>query len=476
MQTKARLVIIGAGITGCSAAYHLAQLGWRDMVIVDAGPLFHTGGSTSHAPGGLTLITGSRMMVEFAKYGLPLYASLEVDGRKGANLLGAVEVARSEARWNELRRRLGWGRAFNIDCHLMSPAEVKQRVPVIDERQIIGGLFTEGAGIGAPVVASEAMANAAMAVGAAKFYGHTTVTGIEKDGRRIKAVVTDQGRIETEQVLICAGIWGPLIGRMAGVTIPLMPMEHQYAKLGPIVELAATGVEISMPVVRVHDHLMYCRQFGPLWGIGNYQHAPLPVAPEAIRQRRGEKDEPTKNPFTPEHFAAPFEQVAEVFPMVRDKPIVESFNGMFAFTPDGNPILGPHPDVDGLWLAEAVWITHAGGVGKAIAEWMTQGYAEWDVREADISRFHRHALTPDYIRVRGDESYRNVHLIIHPSEPMARPRNLRRTPFYERYAAQQAIFIEMGGWERAAWCEANTGIEEPDVPARDGWAAQYWSP
>lgn len=476
MQSPARLVIIGAGIAGCSAAYHLAQLGWKDMVVMEAGPLFHTGGSTSHAPGGLSLITGSRMMTEFAKYGLPLYASLEVDGRKGANLIGSVEVARSEARWNELKRRHGWGRGFNIECHLMTPAEVKERVPVIDEATIMGGLFTTGAGIGAPVVACEAMAKTVTTLGAGAFYGNTTVTGIELNGRRVRAVITDQGRIETEQVLICAGIWGPLIGRMAGITIPLMPMEHQYAKFGPIPELEATGVEISMPIVRVHDHLMYCRQFGPLWGIGNYQHAPLPVAPEKIRQRRTPTDEPSKNPFTPEHFREPFEQIAEVFPMVRGKPMVESFNGMFSFTPDGNPLLGPYPDVDGVWLAEAVWITHGGGVGKAIAEWMTHGYAELDLREADISRFHKHALTPRYISIRGNEAYRNVHLIPHPAEPMTIPRNIRRTPFYERYASQQAFFVEMSGWERAAWCEANLGLEEPDMPMRSGWAAQYWSP
>ncbi len=476
MQTHARLVIIGAGIAGCSVAYHLAQLGWKDMVVVDAGPLFHTGGSTSHAPGGLTLISGSRMMTEFAKYGLPLYASLDVNGHKGANLIGSVEVARSEARWNELKRRYGWGQGFGIDCHLMTPADVKESVPVIDETTLLGGLFTEGAGVGTPVVVCEAMANATLALGAATFHGHTTVTGLEVNERRVKAVITHQGRIETESVLVCAGIWGPLIGRMAGVVIPLMPMEHQYAKFGPIPELAATGVEISMPIVRVHDHLMYCRQFGPLFGIGNYQHVPLPVAPEKIRQRQNPNDEPSKNPFTPEHFQEPFEKIAEVFPMVRGKPIVESFNGMFSFTPDGNPLLGPHPDVDGLWLAEAVWITHGAGVGKSVAEWMTQGYPELDLREADISRFHKHALTRKYISIRGNEAYRNVHLIPHPAEPMMTPRNIRRTPFYERYASQQAFFIEMSGWERAAWCESNMGVEEPDAPMRSGWAAQYWSP
>ena len=478
IQSKARLVIIGAGIVGCSAAYHLAQLGWRDIVVLDAGPLFHTGGSTSHAPGGLSLISASRLLTEYAKYGLPLYAGLEANGRKGATLIGGLEVARSETRWNELKRRSGWGKSYGVECHLLTPAECKQLVPVLDKRQIVGGLFSPGAGIGAPVVASEAMARAAMAKEAAAFHGHTVVTGIERDARRVKAVLTDQGRIETEAVLICAGIWGPLIGRMAGIVIPLMPMEHQYVKVGPIPELAAFGKEIAMPIVRVHDHLMYCRMHGDQWGMGNYNHVPLPVEPDTIRQHRDSNGEPSKNPFTPEHFQEPFEGVSTVFPMVRGKPITDSFNGLFSFTPDGLPIMGPHPDVDDLWLAEAIWITHAGGAGRAIAEWMTGGVPSLDVREADVSRFHPHALTKSYVRVRGDESYKNTHLIIHPSEPMRRPRGIRRTPFYDRYVAQQAVFIEMGGWERAAWCESNASLAEPAprVPARSGWAAQYWSP
>ncbi len=476
MQSHARLVIIGAGIAGCSAAYHLAQRGWRDIVVVDRGPLFHTGGSTSHAPGGLSLISASRMLTQFAQYGLPLYAQLAVDGRRGAKLVGGLEVARSGARWDELKRRSGWGQSYGVDCHLLSPRECRALVPMLDDAKIEGGLFSPGAGIGAPVVAAEAMARAAMAAGAAAFHGHTTVTGFEITGRRVRAVLTDQGRIETEYVLLCAGIWGPLIGRLAGLTVPLMPMEHQYVKVGPIPELAALKEEVALPIVRVHDHLMYCRMHGDLFGMGNYNHAPLPVEPAALRAPQDAHGEPSKNPFTPEHFAEPHAQIAEVFPMVRGKPIVDAFNGMFSFVSDGMPILGPHPDLDGFWLAEAVWITHGGGVGRAIADWLTDGVPSVDVREADVSRFHKHALTPGYIRARGQEAYKNTHLIIHPSEPMARPRNLRRTPFYERYAAQQAAFIEFGGFERAAWCDANIGIEEPDVPARTGWAARYWSP
>jgi glycine cleavage system aminomethyltransferase T len=253
-------------------------------------------------------------------------------------------------------------------------------------------------------------------------------------------------------------------------------MEHQYVRVGPVPELAAYEREIALPIVRVHDHLMYCRMHGDQWGMGNYNHAPLPVAPEHIRPHAGSDPDPSKNAFTPEHFAEPYQRITEVFPFVTGKPIVESFNGMFSFTPDGLPLLGPHPDVAGLWLAEAIWITHAGGAGRAIAEWMVNGVSALDAREADISRFHRYALTPRYIHVRGEEAYKNTHLIIHPAEPMKRPRGLRHSPLHSRYEGQEAHFVDMAGWERAAWCLANSSLPEPDLPARSGWAAQYWSP
>lgn len=476
MQSHARLVIIGAGIVGCSAAYHLSQLGWKDIVVLEAGPLFHTGGSTSHAPGGLSLISASRMLVEFAKYGLPLYASVSVEGRPGAHLVGGLEIARSEVRWNELKRRSGWGQAWGVENHLLTPAECQKLVPVVETGQILGGLFSPAAGIGAPVVIAEALAQHAIAAGAATFHAHTPVTGFERDGRRLTAVLTPHGRIETEQVLLCAGIWGPVVGKLAGISVPLMPAEHQYVKVGPIPELAAMGREIAMPIVRVHDHLMYCRMHGAHFGMGNYNHVPLVVEPERIRERRHPGDEPSKHPFTPEHFAEPFARLGEVFPMVKDKPVVDAFNGMFSFTPDGMPIVGPHPEVEGLWLGEAVWVTHAGGVGRALAEWMTSGAPSLDLREADVSRFHTYALTRSYVRARGPETYKNTHAIIHPAEPMSRPRRIRHTPFYARYADERAHFVDMGGFERAAWCEANAGIEEPDVPVRTGWAAQFWSP
>ena len=461
----ARLVIIGAGIVGCSVAYHLARRGWRDIVVLDQGPLPHTGGSTSHAPGGLSLISGSRFLTELAKYGVPLYADLAVDGVAGAAIVGGLEVAKSDERWAELKRRAGWGRSFGVECHLLGPSECRERAPLLDPSTIRGGLFSPGAGIGRPVVACEAMARDAQGLGAARFQGGTAVTGFEREGGRIRAVLTDRGRIATDAVLLAAGIWGPLLGRMAGITVPLQPMEHLYATVGPVPELAALGTDIGMPIVRVHDNGAYCRMHGAEFGIGTYDHEPLSVEPEDIASHRLSR-EPTKLAFTPQHFAGTHRAIEALFPAIRGKPIVKSFNGMFSFTPDGMPILGPHPELPNLWLGEAVWVTHGGGVGRLLADWMSDGHPGLDVREADVGRFAAHALTRSYIRTRGRESYRNTHAIIHPAEPMARPRDLRRTPFHARVAEQGGVFVEAYGWERAAWCEANGAPLDTIRPAR----------
>ncbi|GJD49786.1 Dimethylglycine oxidase [Methylobacterium crusticola] len=476
MQTKARLVIIGAGIVGCSTAYHLAKRGWRDIVVLDQGPLPHTGGSTSHAPGGLSLISGSRFLTELARYSVPLYASLAVEGLAGAAQVGGLEVAKSPERWAELKRRAGWGKSFGVECHLLTPAECGAKAPLLDPSSLLGGLFTPGAGIGRPVTACQAMTREAESLGAVRFQGGTTVVGLTLEGGRIREVVTDRGRIETEAVLLAAGIWGPILGRMAGITVPLQPMEHLYATVGPVPELAALGTDIAMPIVRVHDNGAYCRMHGAEFGIGNYDHAPLSVDPEDIVSHRVSR-EPTKRAFTPEHFSRTHRAVEALFPAIQGKPVTHSFNGMFSFTPDGMPVLGPHRDVGNLWLGEAVWVTHGGGVGRLLADWMTDGHPGMDVREADVNRFTAHALTRAYIRTRGRESYRNTHAVIHPAEPMALPRDLRRTAFHARVAERGGVFVEAGGWERAAWCEANAALAETaSVPARAGWEARHWSP
>jgi glycine/D-amino acid oxidase-like deaminating enzyme len=237
MESRARVVIVGAGIVGCSVAEHLGWLGWRDVVVVDQGPLFEAGGSTSHAPGLMFQTNPSKMMTDLAKYSVGRYMELEVDGQPCGYQVGGIEVAETPERLADLERRHGLAASWGLGSHLISPEECAEKIPLLDTDKILGGFFVPSDGIAKGVRACEAMGRLASERGA-KFYGETEVTGIEVKNGRVRAVETDKGRIETELVISCAGMWGPYIGRMVGMTVPLMPMQHQFAWTTPLAELA----------------------------------------------------------------------------------------------------------------------------------------------------------------------------------------------------------------------------------------------
>ena len=472
---RARLVVIGAGIAGCSAVYHLAQLGWRDIVVLDQGPLFETGGSTSHAPGGVFQTNFSRMMTEFARCTVRLYNALELDGEPCFHSVGGLEVAATPERWHDLKRKAGAAKSWGVEAELISPAEARGLVPILDETKIHGAYHVPGDGIARAVRAAGAMARSS--AGAAVFIGRTEVTGIEVAGGRVRAVLTSRGRIAAGTVLVCAGIWGPRIGRMAGVEIPLAPVQHQYALSAPLPELAGETREVAHPVMRHQDRAMYFRQHADCYGIGSYQHEPLPVRPGELSGFDGNAPPPAIREFTPEHFEAAHADAVELLPALRGAPLTRGINGIFSFTPDGMPLIGPSPEVGGFWVAEAIWITHAGGAGKAVAEWMTTGAPEVDLREADLNRFPGHALTPEYVEARGAQQYREVYDIIHPLQQMENPRDLRLSPFHPRQRELGAVFFESAGWEVPQWFEANARLpRDPSWPERSGWEARGWSP
>lgn len=470
MRTQARLVIIGAGIVGTSAAYHLTKMGWRDIVVVDQGPLFHTGGSTSHAPGLVFQTNSSRMMTEFAKYTVELFGELEQDGESCIYPVGGVEVARSAARWEELKRKHGWAQSYDLDAHLITPAEVREMIPILDDKTILGGYYVPTDGDARAVAAAEAMARYAEQHGGAAFYGGTTVTDVEIQNGRVQAVVTDKGRIETEMVLVCTNIWSPALSEKIGLTIPLLAVEHQYVITEPLAELAGETREIVHPILRNQDYSMYFRQHKDAYGIGSYQHEPLLIDPRSLGKT-------AMNPFTPGHFEGAWRETNTLLPPTAGKEWVTKFNGMFAFTVDGYPIMGEAPHIGGLWVAVGVWVTHSGGVGRAIAEWMAEGAPTEDIHEADMSRFHPHAYSRSYIYARCAQQYREIYDIIHPKQQIENPRGLRLAPYHERLKALGGKFFEGSGWERPQWFACNEKLlEKYDVPVREGWAAEYWSP
>ena len=476
MQSQARLIIIGAGIVGCSVAYHLTRRGWRDIVVVDQGPLFDTGGSSSHAPGLVFQTNASKLMTTLAKDTVKLYSGLELDGQPCWYGVGSLEVAYTAERWQDLHRKLGFAKSYGLEAGLISPQEAHDLVPLLSPGVIHGAYHVPSDGIAKPVRAAEAMSRYAQEHGAA-FYGNTTVTDIIVKAGRVHGVETTAGRITAEMVLICAGIWGPRVGCMAGVSIPLMPVQHQYARTAPLPALQGESREVVHPIVRHQDYAMYFRQEADSYGIGSYRHEPLVVDADDILSPAEAKRAPAMMDFTPEHFTVARRAAGELFPALRDLELTDAFNGMFSFTPDGLPILGESPQVNGLWVAEAVWITHGGGVGNVVAEWMTNGVTSLDLREADYNRFPAHAHTPAYVKARGAQQYREVYDIIHPQQQLENPRNVRCSPFQPRLEALGAVFFESAGWERPQWFGVNEDlIAECAVPVRSGWEAQQWSP
>ena len=477
LPKHARVVVIGAGIVGCSVAYHLTKLGWRDIVVVEQGPLFETGGSTSHAPGLVFQVNPSKTMTGFACYSVDLWTQLELDGVPCAKTVGSLEVAWTPERLVDLRRKAGYGLSWGVQAHLLSPAEARDLIPMLSDR-ILGALYVPSDIHTKATRPAEAMARAAEREGAA-FHGGVRVTGFDIAGGRIRGVRTTGGDLTTDLVVAATGIWAPRVGGLAGVPIPLSPMQHLYAVTTPLAELAGATEEISQPLLRHQDAAIYFRQEGDCYGIGSYQHEPLLVDASDLLDHAKAPASPSEMPFTPHHFEKAMAAAGEVLPSLKGVGLTRKFNGIFSFTTDGFPVLGESPQVRGFWSAQAVWITHAGGVGRAVAEWIVNGEPTIDVRECDIRRFHAHAYDRPYIRTRAAQQYREVYDIIHPRQQLAEPRNLRLSPFHSRQRELGAVFFESVGWERPEWFAANEGLLDRLTvkgTVRDGWEARGWSP
>ena len=477
LPSHARVVVIGAGIAGCSVAYHLTKLGWRDIVVVDQGPLFETGGSTSHAPGGVFQINASKTMTGFARYTVDEWAELQLDGEQCTNPVGSLEVAWTPERLTDLKRKSGYGLSWGVESHVITAAEARDLVPTLSER-ILGALYVPSDIQTTATKPADAMARAATSNGAS-FHGGVKVTGFRISNPRIQGVKTTRGDIATDLVVSAVGIWGPKIGNIVDVPIPLSPMQHIYAVTEPLPELEEATSDIAMPLVRHQDRSIYLRQERDSFGIGSYLHEPLIVDAEEILELDDAPIAPAEMSFTADHFSAAQEAAGEVMPCLDGVGLTRKFNGLFSFTTDGFPILGEAPQLRGFWSAQAVWITHAGGVGKAVAEWIVNGEPTMDLHECDINRFHPHAYSRSYVRTRAAQQYREVYDVIHPLQQIAEPRNLRLTPFHSRHEELGAVFFEDSGWERPRWYAANEDLLA-SLPikgaSRQGWEAREWSP
>src|SRR5215468_9439601 len=317
---RASAVIIGAGIVGNSLVHHLALLGWRDLVLVDKGPMPNPGGSTGHASNFIFPIEYSKMMMELTRDSTEQYQALGVFTQSGG-----IEVARTAERMAELRRRWSAAKAWGIPAQLVSPAEAGKLVPYLDESVILGGAHFPTVGVVDSLRAGTLMRESAQKSGALTVLAGTEVHGITVDGAaglvggsggRVRSVTTSAGEIETDNVVICCGVWSPRIARMAGARLALTPIVHQMISVGPISLFAGTAGEISYPIVRDVDTNMYERQHGGDMEVGSYAHRPIVVPPDEIPSIEEAVLSPTEMPFTQEDFDPQLEQALELMPEI----------------------------------------------------------------------------------------------------------------------------------------------------------------
>src|SRR6187200_3037148 len=343
VPSTAKVVVIGAGIVGNSLVHHLAELGWTDIVQLDMGPLPNPGGSTGHASNFIFPVDHSREITDLTLDSVRQYKEMGVFTESGG-----FEVARTEERMEELRRRMSSAKAWGIEAELVSPEFVVEKVPFLDASQIIGAFWTPSVGVVDSLRAGTIMREQALESGALTVVPTVEVTGLDVEDGRIRRVRTTGGDIEAETVVIACGVWSPKIGDLAGISIPLTPAVHQMISVGPVPVLASREGEISFPIVRDMDTFCYERQHGADMEVGSYAHRAILHDPEEIPSIEQAKLSPTEMPFTAEDFDQQLEEALELMPEILGDEKAEiryAINGLLSLTPDGAPILGETPEV-----------------------------------------------------------------------------------------------------------------------------------
>src|ERR1700722_12538486 len=396
---------------------------------------------------------------------------------------GGIEVARTPERMQELRRRTTQAKAWGIPAEILTPEGVQKLVPYLDPSVILGGGYFPTVGVVDSLRAGTLMRERAQAAGALTVVSGVEVLDISTAAERVTGVVTSEGEIATENVVICCGVWSPKVAALAGARLALTPTVHQMISVGPIGLFAGTTGEISYPIVRDVDEGMYERQHGGDMEVGSYMHRPIIVAPESIPSNDEAVLSPTELPFTADDFDPQLAASLELMPeLLGDEKagIRYAINGLISMTPDGHPLLGETPEVKGLWTAAASWIKEGPGCGRAIAELMSGRVPSVDGHEAAPARFSPPSRTTAFARARAAEAFNKMYGIVHPAEQYESLRPLRGTPLYGRAKELGAVFYETARWERPHWYASNEPLLEKYAgrlmkrPAE--WESRWWSP
>jgi dimethylglycine dehydrogenase len=459
VKSHVRVLVIGGGVVGCSVLYHLAKSGWTDVALCERKEL--TAGSSWHAAGMFHALNGDATMSRLQSYTIGLYRELEAFSGQdiGLHYTGGLNVAATAERWDLLRADCERHRVLGLETTLLTPREVVERFPLMDVSDVKGALYDPMEGYLDPYGATIAYAKAARRLGA-EVYRHTAVTALRSGPRATWTVVTDKGTIEAEHVVNAAGLWAREVGHLAGVELPLVPMEHHYLITEDIPEIAALDREL--PVVVDLDGEMYLRPEGNGLLLGVYERQATPWSRDGTPWEFGDNEllAPQLDRLTDS-----LEKGFRRFPKLNATGIRKIVNGPFTFTPDGNPLVGPVPGLRNFWSACGVMAGFAqgGGVGKALAEWMTAGEPDGDVFGLDVTRFGPYA-TRDYVAEKSSEFYSRRFRIAYPNEywPAARPAKV--TPIHDRQRAENGVFGVSYGVETALYF-APPGEPPVEVPS-----------
>jgi sarcosine dehydrogenase len=453
LPETARVVVIGGGIVGCSTAYHLAKLGLTDTVLVEKHKL--TSGSTFHAAGLVGQLRTSANITQLLGSSVELYRRLEVETGQatGWKMNGGLRLACNDERWTEVKRQATTAKSFGLDMHLLSAREAQELWPLMVVDDVVGAAFLPTDGQASPTDVTMALAKGARTAGVT-ICEDTEVTSIEVDRGVIKAVVTSQGRIACEKVVICGGQWTRALASTVGVNVPLVSIEHQYV----ITAQLPGGVPSTLPTLRDPDRLTYYKEEVGALVMGGYEPNPIPWAQKGIPR-----------PFqfqlldsNYEHFAPIMEAAIGRVPALADVGINQLINGPESFTPDGNFILGEAPELKNLFVGagfNAFGIAAGGGAGMALAEWVQDGMPPYDLWVVDIRRFGRSHLDTGWVRTRTLEAYAKHYTMAWPFEEHASGRPARASPLYPVLLEAGACFGEKLGWERPNWF-ADTSVGE----------------
>jgi glycine cleavage system aminomethyltransferase T/glycine/D-amino acid oxidase-like deaminating enzyme len=469
LPDAARCVIVGGGVGGTSIAYHLAELGWDDVVLLERNQL--TSGSTFHSAGLVGQLRGSVSLTKMMMYSVELYRTIP-----GWVECGGIRLASSEERMEELRRQAGWAKTFGLPLELISASEAQELFPLMSTEGVLGAALLPTDGYLDPSQLTFELAERARA-GGARIFTSTRVTGIDSSGGRVRRVRTERGDVECEVAVIAAGMFSAEVGRLAGVRIPVQPMSHQYLVTQPFRERDPSK---PLPTLRDPDLLIYFREDGGGLVMGGYERqsaaAFLPGGPA-----RFDQIPPDFNGRLLEDDWDRFEEIVvnsrRRVPQMEDVQVTRMINGPEAFTPDNEFCLG-ETSVGGLFVAAgfcAHGLAGAGGIGKVMAEWIAGGEPSLDLWHMDVRRFGAQYRSPSYSLKRIRETYETYYDIKYPAHEREAGRPLRMSPANGWHGSHEAAFGEKSGWERVNWYESNAGAGDSGLRPR-GWAGMHWSP